>query len=185
MLILFHDFTSPASAVAALRLQRLADEGLPVAFEGFDANSVDGTLPLPVNVTVAIDELMPTAAQEGLLLKRPSALPPTARAHAIGDHADASGLGASWRHVCYHAFWEEHADIGNPAVLIGLAERAGLDRGETMAVLSDPAAVVMVRRRSGARRREGVGGVPTILAHHTLVAGLLPEEDLRGLLLAE
>jgi len=45
-LTLFHDYTSPGSAVAVLRLQRLADEGLAVAFEGFEAIGLDTTLPV-------------------------------------------------------------------------------------------------------------------------------------------
>jgi hypothetical protein len=36
-LVLFHDYTSAASAVAVARVQRLADEGLAVAFQGFEA----------------------------------------------------------------------------------------------------------------------------------------------------
>lgn len=182
MLLLFHDYTSPASAIAVARLQRLADEGLPVTFEGFDAHTVDTHLPVTLDVLADIGDAREAAAAEGLALERPRTMPPTARAHALGDYAEASGLGASWRLTCYRGFWGEGVDLAEPGVLEELAYRAGLDREEARGVLADPSAVLDVRRRSAARRGEGVGGVPTIRAHGTLVPGLLPEADLRALL---
>ena len=84
MLTLFHDYTSPASAVAVARLQRLADDGLPVEFEGFEAVGVDVTLPITLDVVAAVDALAETAAAEGLALRRPPGLPPTGLAHLVG-----------------------------------------------------------------------------------------------------
>src|SRR5690606_12298083 len=115
MLTLFHDYTSPASAVAVRRLQRLADEGLPVEFEGFEAIGVDATLPVTVDVVAALDDLAAVAAAEGVTLRRPRALPPTGLAHLVGDTAERVGLGASWRQVCYRAFWQDGADLADSA----------------------------------------------------------------------
>lgn len=181
MLTLFHDYTSPASAVAVLRLQRLADEGLPVEFEGFEAIGVDATLPVTIEVIAAIDQVAAAAAAEGLVLRRPSALPPSARAHLVGAAAEDAGLGASWRQTCYRALWSDGADIGDSEVLVDLAARAGLDGERVRVLLADRAALAALRRRMAGHRREGVGGVPTLLAHRTLVPGLLPEADLRAL----
>lgn len=181
MLTLFHDYTSPASAVAALRLQRLVDQGLPAEFEGFEAIGLDATLPLTLDVAAAIDDVAEAAEDEGLTLLRPPGLPPTALAHTVGDVAEERGLGASWRETCYRAFWSEGAAIREREVLLELASRAGLDPGPVMIALDDRMVLAAVRRRSAMRRRNGVGGVPTILASRTLVPGLLAEEDLRTL----
>lgn len=178
---LFHDYTVPASAVAALRVQRLADEGRDVTFEGFEAIGVDATLPVTVEVLDAIASLADVAAGEGLTLRRPPGLPPTALAHVVGTVAEQHGLGASWRETCYRAFWEEDARLDDRAVLRDLAERAGLDPEPVSAALADRAFVAAVRRRQAGHRRNGVGGVPTILASRTLVPGLLPLEELREL----
>lgn len=181
MLTLFHDYTSPASALAVRRVQRLADEGLDVAFEGFDERMVDAPLPVTVDVTAALDDLTDQAAAEGLVLRRPTALPPTALAHLVGVVADEHGLGASWRQVCYDAFWADGPDLGDPAVLVGLAEQAGVAREPVVTALADRLRLATVRRRMAGHRRNGVGGVPVVLASRTLVPGLLPIEDLRGL----
>jgi 2-hydroxychromene-2-carboxylate isomerase len=180
-LVLFHDYTSPASAVAALRLQRLADQGVPAEFEGFEAIGLDTALPLTLDVTAAIEDLQPAAAAEGLVLRRPAALPPTTLAHVVGVVAEEAGLGASWRATCYRAYWSEGGQIGERDVLLDLAVRAGLHPEPVASALSDRSFLAAVRRRHAHHRRNGVGGVPTILASRTLVPGLLPEQELRTL----
>lgn len=181
MLTLFHDYTSPASAVAAFRVQRLADEGLAVEFKGFEAIGVDATLPVTSDVLAGVAELGGAAAAERLTLRPPGALPPTALAHLLGDAAEERSLGASWRQTCYRAYWERGLDIGNRHVLVALARLAGLDEMETRTALDDAGRLAAFRRRMGSHRRGGLGGVPTILAQDTLVPGLLPEADLRVL----
>lgn len=181
MLTLFHDYTSPGSALAVARAQRLADEGLPVEFEGFESIGVDSALPVTVDVDAALADLAGAAAAEGMVLRRPPSLPPTAAAHLVGERAEAEGLGRSWRQVCYRAFWQDGADLADRDVLIGLAGTAGLDAGRVGRVLEQPGALATLRRRMGVRRRQGVGGVPTILAQRTLVPGLLADDDLRAL----
>jgi predicted DsbA family dithiol-disulfide isomerase len=181
VLTLFHDYTSPASAVAAFRLQRLADEGLPVELVSFEAIGVDVTLPVTLDVLAAVDDLAAAAADEGLQLRPPASLPPTAHAHVLEGVAQAAGLGASWRERCYRAFWETGVDIADRRVLLDLAEAAGLPPPAAQAALEDRSALLATRRRTAAHRAEGVGGVPTILAHRTLVPGVLAEADLRAL----
>jgi len=181
VLTLFHDYTSPASAVAVARLQRLADDGLPVEFEGFEAFGVDVTLPVTLDVVAAVDALAETARTEGLALRRPTGLPPTGLAHLVGALAEDRGLGASWRQACYRAYWQEDADISDSAVLRALAVGAGLGPDTVRPLLEDRGKLAALRRRMTGHRREGVGGVPTILAQRTLVPGLLPEADLRAL----
>lgn len=181
MLTLFHDYTSPASAIAVARLQRLADEGLPVEFVGFDATGLDAALPPSLDVLAAIEDLAAEAATEGVELRRPRFVPPTARAHAVGTLAEAAELGASWRARCYRGFWVDGADIGDNDVLVALADQAGLPAEKVQGALADGALLASVRRAAGRHRRNGIGGVPTILAQRTLIPGLLAEAHLREL----
>lgn len=180
-LTLFHDYTSPASAVAVARLQRLADEGIEVDFVAFEAVGLDVALPPPLDVLAAIDDLQDEATAEGIVLRRPSMTPPTAKAHAVGEIAEQHDLGASWRQRCYRAYWADGAAIDEDMILMDLAKDAGL-RGDAVAeALRRPGFVADVRRRAGAHRRSGVGGVPTLLVQRTLVPGMLSEAQLREL----
>lgn len=142
---------------------------------------MDVALPPPLDVLAAIEDLAEVAAQEGVVLRRPKLLPPTARAHAVGTIAETHGLGASWREQCYRAFWTTGADIADTAVLVDLASAAGLPAEGVETALQDSAFIASVRRAAGSHRRNGVGGVPTILSHRTLVPGLLSAEQLREL----
>jgi predicted DsbA family dithiol-disulfide isomerase len=181
MLTLFHDFTSAASAVAVARVQRLADEGSTMEFAGFEAVGIDAVLPPTLDVLAAVDRLAAEAKCEGVILRRPTALPPTALAHVVATVAETAGLAASWRQLCYLAFWRDGSDISDRQVLSALARRAGLPSDDVTAALSDRLLLAAIRRRTAAHRRNGIGGVPTILAQRTLVPGLLPEADLRAL----
>lgn len=181
MLVCFHDYTSPASAVAVLRLQRLADEGLAVAFEGFEVLGLDAALPVTLEVLEQLERHRAEAAELGLQLTRPSVQPPTISAHVVGDLAERAGLGAAWRLAAYRAFWEDGADLGAPDELVRLAVAAGLDADEVRAALADRALRVETRRRMIARRSEGVGGVPVLNVNGAYVSALLPADDLRAL----
>lgn len=181
VIVLFHDYTSPASAVAVFRAQRLADEGLPIAFQGMEAIGVDMSMPVTLDVLEELSRLRAQALEVGLSLARPRALPPTAAAHVLGRWAEQSGLGASWRETCYRAFWEGRADISREEVLVLLCERAGLDGTQAWVVLRDRDRFRELRMANAAVRGEGVGGVPTIKAHQTLVPGLMAEAELRAL----
>ncbi|MGI8576109.1 MAG: DsbA family oxidoreductase [Egibacteraceae bacterium] len=181
MLTLFHDFTSPASWVAVRRLERLAADGLPVEFVGFEAIGIDMVLPATLDVLAEWEAVRDAAATEGIEMQRPTRLPPTGLAHVVAELADTERDASSWRERCYRAYWEDDADLADAEVLVGLAEDAGWDPEHVRAVLDDRLALAEVRRRTTGHRREGVGGVPTLLAHRTLVPGLLDEQDLRAL----
>lgn len=181
MLVLHHDVTSPASALAVARLQGLADQGLPVRFNGIDVLGLDATLPVTLDVLAELERLAPRAADLGVVLRRPSRRPPTAGVHLLADLAERVDLGAAWRTATYAAYWGADADIGDHAVLVALAGEAGLDPDAAAALLGDRGALAAVRRRAGALRGDGVGGVPVLEAHGTLLPADLPDDDLREL----
>lgn len=182
MLTLFHDYTSPASAVAVARLQRLMAEGAPAEIVGTDVLGIDVVLPVTVDVLAELDAVAADAEAEGLLLRRPSQLPPTAAAHVVEDVARGHGRDAPWRRRCYRAFWDEGVDLSDHAALQTLAGDAGVPSDPVAAALHDRVAFLAVRRRSAGHRSDGVGGVPTIRHDRTLIPGLLHEADLRALI---
>ena len=181
MIVLFHDYTSPESAVAVMRLHRLMREGIPAEIRGTEVLALDATLPVTVDMLAALDRVASEAAAEGLTLRRPPALPPTGLAHVVEDVAREHALDMTWRERCYQAFWSDGTDIGNSSELRRLAEQADLPASDVDRALDDRVALLAVRRRAAGDRHNGIGGVPTILSNRTLVPGLLPEADLRTL----
>lgn len=181
MLRCYHDYPSAASAVVVRRLQRIADEGGRVVFEGFETHPADRPFPVTLPVLAEREQWQDRAAAVGLELGRPSNVPPTADAHAIGVLADGVGLGASWREVAYRAYWEEAADLADRRQLVELARRAGLDLAEVTELLDDPTARARMRATAARRRSAGVGGVPVLEVSGALVPADLSEEELRTL----
>lgn len=181
MLLLTHDVTSPASALAVARLDRLAAAGLPVAFRGIDVLAVDATLPVTLDVLAELDRVAARATAEGVVLHRPTRRPSTARVHLVADLAEDAGLGAAWRAATYAAYWQDDADLADPEVVVGLADAVGLDVEVVGAAVRDESAVAAVRRRTNTARSEGIGGVPVLVAHGTLLSADLDDDALWAL----
>lgn len=181
MLTLFHDPTDPASAVAVMRATRLAVEGLPITFEGFEAVGLDATLPVDLGTLALIERMTGPAAAEGLTLRRPAATPPTGLVHVLLARAEQGPAAHEVRRGVYRARWEQDRDLADPSVLLTIAADAGMDTQAVEALLADRVALASRRREMTARRRDGIGGVPVILASRTLVPGLLEEAELRAL----
>lgn len=181
MLILYHDYTSPASAVAVARVHRLLRGGMPAQVRGTEVLGLDATLPVTVDLLAALDAVAQEAAAEGIELRRPARVPPTALAHVVEDVAGELGMDIEWRDRCYRAFWHDGSDISDPDQLRRLATSAGMPEHAVDRALGDRVALLAVRQRSAGDRREGIGGVPTIKYDRSLVPGLLPESDLRAL----
>ena len=178
---LFHDPTSPAAAVAVMRLTALAREGLPIAFEGFEAIGIDMAMPVDLDTLAVIDRLTPVAAAEGLSLRRPRSLPPTGLAHVLLAHGETTERAHELRLAVYRAFWEQQRTIDDIETLVDIADDAGLDRTTVGDLLNDRVALASRRRLMATHRRDGVGGVPVILASRTLVPGLLDADQVRAL----
>lgn len=181
VLVLHYDYPSPASAVAVLRLQRVADAGGRVGFAGIDSLGLAVAVPPSPELLAELERSREAAAELGLTLRRPSRRPPTLRAHLLGELAEGAGLGASWRSVCLRAYWSDDADLDDDLVLAELAAAAGLDADAAMGRLSDRRLLTAARRRAATQRRRGVGGVPVLESHGTLLPAELADDDLRRL----
>ncbi|MGI9018016.1 MAG: DsbA family oxidoreductase [Euzebya sp.] len=184
MLTLFHDVTDPASAVAVARYGRLAADGLPIMFEGFEAVGVDADLPVDLAMLAGLADVWEVARDEGVVLHRPPRKPPTGLAHVLLAYAEATPQAMALRRELYQAYWAVGSDIGQPDVLTDIAVRAGLPGVEVRSMLADRTALATRRRQMSRHRKQGVGGVPVVLASRTLIPALIDEAQIRELALA-
>jgi predicted DsbA family dithiol-disulfide isomerase len=182
MLTLHFDYPSPASAVAMLRLQRLADEGHEIRFLGLDALGLDVPVPPTLDQLDELERYHERAVALGLPMRRPSRRPPTLSAHLVGELAERVGLGASWRWSCLLGYWASDVDLSDPGALRELAVDAGLDRAAVEEQLQDPSARRALRGRMVTRRKAGIGGVPVLEASGgVFVSADLPDAELEEL----
>lgn len=182
MLTLHFDYPSPASAVALVRLQRLADDGYAVRFVGLDTLGLDVAVPPTLDQLDEFGRYRDRARDLGLPMRSPTLRPPTLSAHLVGVYAEQVDLGASWRWSCLRAYWIDGANLAEESVLVGLAAAAGLDEDAVVEHLTDRLARQTLRGRMTARRRNGIGGVPVIEADGgVFVSAELTDADLEQL----
>jgi 2-hydroxychromene-2-carboxylate isomerase len=70
--------------------------------------------------------------------------------------------GDAFARTAFHAAFAEGADLGEPAVLGTIAERAGLPADDLPAGIADPAVKDELRAATDAAIARGVRGVPTL-----------------------
>ena len=97
--------------------------------------------------------------------------------HSIGHPAGLEGRQTAVASALFRAYFREGRDIGDRAVLLDIAEAAGLDRAMTERLLQSGADVEEVRARDAHARDRGVSGVPTfVVATRHVVSGAQPPE---------
>jgi predicted DsbA family dithiol-disulfide isomerase len=81
----------------------------------------------------------------------------------------------------FEALWTDGRDIGEPDVLIDLAEEAGVDSDDVRAALDDESLRERVRSLFDDAKNQGVSGVPTFAYDGYAARGAVPPEQLRRL----
>ena len=81
----------------------------------------------------------------------------------------------------FDALWKEGRDIGDPDVLVGIAEEAGVSADEVHAALADDDLRDELQEHFEASQRAGVTGVPTFVYDQYAARGAVPPEQLRRL----
>ncbi|HEX5092339.1 MAG TPA: DsbA family oxidoreductase [Burkholderiales bacterium] len=105
--------------------------------------------------------------------------PNTFAAHQMIDLAQERGAGDAVVDALFRAYFEEARDTGDPAVLLGIAEAAGLPAAEVEARWSDAGDAARVARLEEDMKRLGIQGVPTfILDRRFGLSGAQPPEAL-------
>jgi predicted DsbA family dithiol-disulfide isomerase len=181
VLTLYHDFPSAASLVAVLRLQRLRDAGVAVDVRGFDVLGLAVALPATMDDLADWERNRGAAADLGWDLPRPTRHPVTLSAHLVGEYARSVDLDAAWRLACYRAHWLGGDDIGEPAVLLRLAEAVGLEQTAVAAIVDDRGQHTTLRQQMLVHRGDGVGGVPVLDFEGTFLSPDLSDDDLAAL----
>ena len=105
----------------------------------------------------------------------PTHLPNTLKAHQLIRLAHFDGAQERLALLLYAAFWDKGADIGDEAVLAGIAAEAGLDPDNAAQDLANPKSAGEIKAEADGFRQAGVTGVPTFIVNErTGFSGALP-----------
>jgi predicted DsbA family dithiol-disulfide isomerase len=116
--------------------------------------------------------------------ERVSWTPNTFDAHRLIWIAGQKGAQDAVTEGLFRAYFEEGRNIGEPAVLVEVAQAAGLDGGKIAKLLASGAAAADVREELERAHDIGVDSVPTICVNgEPLISGAAPAEQLAESLL--
>ncbi|AZA14625.1 DsbA family oxidoreductase [Corynebacterium choanae] len=102
----------------------------------------------------------------------------TLRAHQLAHYAAEHGLGNALMEALFQAYFSEGLLISDPAVLVDVAVKVGLDRAGAQAAIADDAPyVAAVRQDEAVAAQLGITSVPTFIFNNRFaVSGAQPEE---------
>lgn len=84
-------------------------------------------------------------------------------AHRLIHWAETLGGGHALKQALFAAYFSEQRDVSDAAVLIDVAEKAGLDAAEAKAVLDGQRYAAEVRRQENVWIQNNIRGVPAII----------------------
>ena len=112
-------------------------------------------------------------------LERIERTPNTFAAHQLIDLAQEQGAGAAVVDALFRGYFEEARDTGDRAVLLEVAEAAGLSRAKVQERWADAAQARRVARLEESMKELGINGVPTFILNRKFgVSGAQPPEAL-------
>ncbi len=121
-----------------------------------------------------------TAAEEGLelALQKQKRLPNTLDSHRLNHWAHTAGLQNEVVEILFRKYFIDGEDIGDLAVLVGVAKEAGMDAAIVARLLSGDADRDLILREEAVARRMGVTGVPCFIIDQKLVMVGAQETDM-------
>lgn len=143
--------------------------------------------PRPLREGETETELSPVwrerASELGLIMRRPQWSPNTLLAHEATAYAKEKGLDSEFHHVAARAYWERGVDLGDLAVLQGLAAECGLDWSGLAPRLESGYYRQRVLDQYQDAKTRGVSGTPTYQVEGAEPTfGNLGVDDLRELI---
>ncbi|HTH98559.1 MAG TPA: DsbA family protein [Stellaceae bacterium] len=188
MVLHWYDFICPYCYVGQQRSQILREHGFELVELPFQAHPEisPGGMAVGPRQGSRYAHLEQEAAAAGLPLNWPDRLPNSRLALAAAEwvRRHQSPLFHAVQTALFAAHFRDRQDIGDPALIEGLASAQGVDRAGLKAALEDGAAYAAVAAGETLGRRYGVQGTPAWLIAGKLVPGLFPQEDFRRIVAA-
>lgn len=182
----FFDYLDPLSYLLDLEISDLEEaEGRPLVERvPLEINPPPGDLldPDGNEWTARWRAALDAASDMEVRLTAPTILPWTRKAHELVLQAVGKGVGLEAHRAIFQAVFGEGADVGRVDVLVGIAEKLGMDPQDTKAVLDvdrHTAAVGSLRHEA---ETAGVTEPPALEAGGRILRGFHNREALRTFL---
>jgi 2-hydroxychromene-2-carboxylate isomerase len=166
----FYDFSCPFAYLGSTQIERVcADAGAMLIWRPFHLGGLfrelygaDARPPTPIAPKAFhnAQDLRRWASQWKVPLSYPAAHP-IRTADALRAVIAAPESAAELTHRFYKAYWVDHLDLGDRAVLRTLLEEAGVDAEAVMKSVASPDVRQRLRKATDEAQARGVFGAPT------------------------
>ena len=110
-----------------------------------------------------VDNMIQTARDAGIDMKRPPLIPNTRKAHEATEFAKENGRLLPFHRAVFAAYWEREENIGDIDVLCRVGEESGVDAGGLREALAAERYAAEVEQQIAWTRAAGITGVPTFI----------------------
>jgi 2-hydroxychromene-2-carboxylate isomerase len=167
----YFDFISPFSYLAHCRLPEIATRhGHDIAYHVVDlaaiklggSNTGPTTREMPLKYRYSGTDMQRWAARYGVTIKRPSGHGPDRLNKGVFWAGDR-GATAEYVTAAFRRVWGEGGDMGDEALMRGVADQLGWDGDDFLAFTGSADAEARYRASTRAAHGRGVFGVPTMM----------------------
>ncbi len=184
----YSDYVCPYCYIGAARVQQLQQEyDPPLAWKSFELHpeAPAGGIPSSMfyqnhpHLKRISENAQQLAAGAGLQLGDHVIYSNSRLALELGEFADQYGKGEAFRAALFDTYFQQIRDMGDEAVLLGVAEEVGLAREAAAECLSERTMRACVDLQIQEARGYGITGVPTFIIGKYMVVGAQPYSVLK------
>ena len=122
------------------------------------------------------DPLGGQASEANLIMRPPKVTPNTMYILEATEYAQQQGKFMEFHHAAYKAYWEDGLDLGDLAVIEGLAQQNSLNSTELLEGLESGQYTPAVMEQYQQALGHGIRGIPTFVLGNLLFTGAHPYE---------
>jgi predicted DsbA family dithiol-disulfide isomerase len=182
-IVVFSDYICPFCYIGFYRVEQLKKRyDLEVEWRPFEIHPETpkkGTdlnnLPYPKEYLEMMKANIKKLADDiGISLKLSEKLPNSRLALYLSEFARKNGKFDDFHKLVFDSYWKDGKDIGDQALLMGLAETVGLNRNEILEYITSEEPKSELTKSLKELRKYGINGVPTFIIGDKIVVGAQP-----------
>jgi predicted DsbA family dithiol-disulfide isomerase len=183
--VVFSDYICPFCYIGFKRIEKLKEQfNLDVEWRPYELhpeipkNGVSASsLRFPKGyLEMALANVKRLAKEDNIELKFSDKFPNSQLALIYSEFAKKAGKFEEFHKLVFDAYWKDGKDIGDPAVLLGIAESINLNLEEMQEYSKSQEPLKILKDSSFELERCGINGVPTFFIEDRLVFGAQPYE---------
>ena len=179
----FSDYICPFCYIGFYRIEQLKENyDLEIEWRPFEIHPEtpkEGTelknLPFPKEyLDMMKANIIKLADDVGISLKLSDKLPNSRLALYLSEFARKNGKFDDFHKLVFDSYWKDGKDLGDQALLLGLAEMVGLNRNDILDYINSEEPKSELTKSLKDLKQYGINGVPTFIIGDKIVVGAQP-----------